>query len=112
MTATTALRTEQDLQQTRRGLLFGIVLWLLHLNVVYALPSLACKWGWFSFSVAGLSGLQVVETIVTLVTIPLMVLMISLPWRAWRGFQTEEPISNPHLLQDTEKDRIALIAFV
>jgi hypothetical protein len=112
MATRTALRTEHDLQQTTRSLLFGIVLWFVHLNVAYALPSLTCKFGWLSFSVAGLSGLQVVETIITLFTIPLMLLVIHLPWRAWRGFQTEEPLSNPHLLQDTEKDRLALVAFV
>jgi len=110
--ADTAVGTERDLEQTRRSLLLGILLWFLNLNVVYALPSLACRWGWFSFGIGGVSGLQLVETIITLVTIPLMLLVIYLPGRAWRRFQTEAPVSNPHLLLDTEKDPLPLVAFV
>ena len=38
--------------------------------------------------------------------------LIILPWRNWREFQTEKPPDNPRLLQDTEKDRRPLLAFV
>jgi hypothetical protein len=112
MTTTTALPAEYEQRQTRDSLVFGIVLWFVHLNVVYALASLACTRGWFSFSVGPMSGLQVVETIISALTVPLMLLLIYLPWRAWRRFQTEVPRFNPHLLLDTEKERPALVAFV
>jgi hypothetical protein len=112
MAITTVGETDRDLQHTRSSLLFGITLWFLHLNVVYALASVGCYRGWFSFSVGPLSGLQVVEILITLVTIPLLLLMIYAPWRAWRRFQTTAPRSNPHLLHDTEEDRVALIAFI
>jgi hypothetical protein len=98
MATATALRTEHDLRHTTRSLLFGIGLWFLHLNVVYALPSLACRWGWFPFSIGRLSGLQVVETIASLVTIALMLLLIYVPLTAWRGFRAEDPPSNQHVL--------------
>jgi hypothetical protein len=108
----TTQQTQHDEQQTRRSLLFGMVIWFLHLNVIYGVASLACKWGWLSSSVAGVSALQLVETGITLVTIPVMLLLIYLPWRAWRRFQTQEPASNPRMLQDTEQDRRPLLACV
>jgi|tagenome__1003787_1003787.scaffolds.fasta_scaffold19166589_2 hypothetical protein len=112
MAGVTALRTERDVQQTTRSLVFGIALWFVDLNVVYALPSLACRWGWFSFSIAGLSGLQVVEALISLVTIVVMLQVIYQPGRVWRTLQSEDPVSNAHLLQDTDKDRLALVACV
>lgn len=98
--------------QTKLSLLLGILIWFLHLNVVYGLDSLACKWGWFSATAGGSSGLQLVETIITLIAMLLILVTIYLPWRYWRSFQTEKPAKNPHLLHDTEKDRRPLLAFV
>jgi uncharacterized membrane protein len=98
--------------QTKVSLLLGILIWFLHLNVVYGLASLACKWGWFSATGGGISGLQLVETIITLIAMLLILITIYLPWRHWRSFQTEKPPKNPHMLQDTEKDRRPLLAFV
>jgi hypothetical protein len=110
--ATTSPPTEHDGSHTRRNLLIGIIVWFVHLNVTYGLASLACRWGWFSLIVAGVSGIQLVETIITLITMSLMLFLIYLPWREWRGFQNQEPPANPHLLEDTEKDRRALVAFI
>lgn len=45
----------------------GVVVWVIHLFVVYALTSLTCVWGWFPFEVGGLSGLQVVHIVVTII---------------------------------------------
>lgn len=103
-------KTEDRL--SRWCLFLGMLLWFADLNTVYALPSLSCTWGWFSFTVAGLSGLAVVEAIITLIAMVLMSVLIYLPWRNWRKFQTERPMENPRMLNDTEKDRRSLIAFV
>jgi len=89
-----------------------MIVWFVHLNVAYNLASLACTWGWFSFTVVGISGLQLVEAIITLVTMLVMLFLIYLPWREWRRFQTEAPPSNPHVLEDTEKDSRPLVAFI
>ena len=109
--ATTTPLIESDASQIRRIMLSGIVVWFLHLNVVYGLASLACRWTWLSFGIAGMSGLQLVETAITLLTMAVMLYLIYLPWREWRGFQTQAPPSNPHMLEDTEKDSRPLFAF-
>ncbi len=97
---------------TRWCLFLGMILWFVDLNTVYALPSLSCEWGWFSFTVAGLSGLAVVEAIITLIAMVPMAVMVYLPWRNWRKSQTEKPTDNPRILNDTEKDRRSLLAFL
>jgi len=112
MATTAVARADEGLRQTKRCLLLGIALWFLTLNVVYALASVGCYRGWFPFSLAGFSGLQIMETVVTLASLAVMLRLILLPWRAWRSFQSKKPLSNPHLLEDTENDRVALVAFV
>jgi hypothetical protein len=109
---TTTPPTENNESQVGRSLLFGITVWFVHLNVVYALASVACRWSLLSFTVMGISGLQLVETIISLVTLPFMLFLIYQPWRAWRGFQTATPPANPRFLEDTEMDRRALAAFI
>ncbi len=99
-------------RMARWSLVLGITIWFVYLNTVYALPSLACTWNWFPFSVAGIPLLVLIEAIITLVAGLLMLLLIYLPWRNWRAFQTEKPTENPQMLQDTEKDRRPLMAFV
>ena len=97
---------------TRWCLFLGITIWFIDLNTVYALPSLACQWGWFPFTIAGIPGLLMVEAMITLIAMLLMSFMIYLPWRNWRKFQSEKPRDNSRMLQDTEKDRRSLLAFV
>src|SRR4051794_3735459 len=110
MATTTTPPTEHDLSQIRQWLLLGIIVWFVHLNVVYNLASLACTWSWLAFTIVGISGLQLVETIITLIALPLMLFLIYRPWRAWRTFQTHPPPANPHMLEDTEKDSRSLAA--
>lgn len=104
--------TKAEEQQTRRSLFLGILIWFLHLNLLNALISVSCKWGWFTFPVGGLSGLQFVELVISVLAVLLMLFMIYLPWRYWRSFQTEKPTDNPQLLQETEEDRRPLLAFI
>src|SRR5215208_6699 len=99
-------------QQTHWSLFLGITIWFLHLNILNALISVSCKWGGLTFPVGDLSGLQFVEGIITLITILAMLYLIFLPWRQWRSFQTEKPTTNPELLQDTEEDRLPMMAFI
>jgi ABC-type Na+ efflux pump permease subunit len=112
MATTTAPRTENDTSHMRRSLLAGIIVWFVHFNLVYNLASLACTWSWFSFTIVGVSGIQLVETIITLITLPFMLFLIYVPWREWRRFQTQPPPANPRMLEDTEKDRRSLVAFI
>jgi uncharacterized membrane protein len=95
-------------RQTWQSLLFGMVVWFLHLNLVYSLPSLACHWGWFPFTVAGLSGLKFIQLIATAVAAILLVVMIYVPWRNWRPFWRDDA----QLMHQTEADRRPLIAYV
>jgi hypothetical protein len=94
------------------SLLLGSAIWFLHLNLVYGLASLACKWDWFPFTFAGLPALLVFEALITLVALLLMLVVIYLPWRDWRRYQSGPPADNPRLLHDTEKDRRPLVAFI
>src|SRR5437867_6478158 len=95
--------SKSDERQTTLSLYLGITVWFVHLNAVYALASVSCKWRWLSFTVAGLPGLEFVQTIITVIAFLLMLLMIYLPWRNWRRFQSVKPTDNPRMLQDTEK---------
>lgn len=104
--------TQPSEQQTRWSIFLGIMLWFLHLNTLNALTSLSCKWGWFPFKIAGLSGLQFVEALISLVVMLMMLAIIFLGWRDWRRFQPKKLIGSPRMLQNTEKDRRPLVAFI
>ncbi len=97
---------------TRLSLILGITVWFIDLNTIYALPSLACNWSWFPFTIAGVPGLVFVEGIITLIDLLIMLYLIYLPWRNWRAYRSETPKGNPQVLKDTEKDRRSLMAFV
>jgi hypothetical protein len=45
----------------------GVIVWSIHLLIIYALTSLACEWEWFSLTAAGLNGLQIIQLIVTVI---------------------------------------------
>ncbi len=94
------------------SLFLGIIVWFMDLNSVYALPSVACKWNWFPFTIGGIPGLLIVEAAISLIDLILMAILIYLPWRNWRYYQTHKPTDNPQLLGDTEKNRTALLAFI
>jgi hypothetical protein len=111
MDISTSLPQHEE-RQTWRSLLFGILVWFLHQNIVYGLASLSCVWGRLSAKIGGMSTLQLVETLITLAAMLLMLYMIYLPWRDWRRFQSERPQDNPQLLEETEKDRRPLVAFI
>ncbi len=95
----------------RWSLALGILIWFTDLNAIYALPSLACQWGWFSFTIAGIPGLVIVEAIVSLICLLLILLMIYIPWRTWRRRRAEEPAGSRRI-QEAEQDRPSLMAFV
>ncbi len=99
-------------QQTRWSLFLGILVWFLHLNIVNALISVSCKWGGLTAPVGGLSLLQIVSAIISVISLLLILFFIFLGWRNWRSFQTEKPTGNPEMLQDTEKYRRPLMAFL
>lgn len=104
--------TKPTERRTRSSLYLGITIWFLHLNILNALTSVSCKWGWLTFPVGGLSGLQFVQLIISLIAMLLMLFMIYLPWREWQMFQSEKPARNPQMLQDTEEANRPLIAFI
>lgn len=104
--------TKAEEQRTRRSLYLGITIWFLHLTMLNALISVACKWGGLTFPVGELSGLQILEVVITLITVLAMLYLVYLPWRNWRSFQTETPTDNPQLMQDTEEKRQSLMAFI
>lgn len=99
-------------QQTRWSLFLGIAVWFLHLNIVDALISVSCKWGGLTVPVGGLSMLQIASAVISVISLLLFLFFIFLSWRNWRSFQTEQPPSNPEMLQDTEKYRRPLMAFI
>lgn len=97
-----------DDRRTWQSLLFGLLVWFLHLNVVYPLTSLACHWGWFPFTIAGIPGLKVIQLLVTVAAALLLILMIIVPWRNWRPFWKDDDA----LMRQTEADRRPLIGYV
>jgi hypothetical protein len=99
-------------RQTNWSLALGITIWFLHLSLLNALTSVACKWDWLMTRIAGLTQLQIVALSVSLFVSLLMVLLIYLPYRYWRSFQTQKPMDNPELLRETEEDRRPLLAFI
>lgn len=109
---TTTSLSDDQARQTRASLLGGIAVWFVALNVVYALPSLACKWGWLPFRVGPLSGLQFVQLLVVIASLATLLWLIVVPYRIWRHFQSAPPPQNPALLRETEADRRPLLAAV
>ncbi len=97
---------------TRLSLILGITVWFIDLNTVYALPSVACNWNWFPFTITGIPGLVFIEGIITLIDLLVMLYLIYLPWRNWRAYRAEQSKDNSQMLTDTEKDRRSLMAFV
>jgi hypothetical protein len=95
-------------KQTILSLIAGAVIWFLHLNIVYPLTSVACKWEWFPFTDAGMTGLRTVQLVITFVAAVLIFITIYLPWRNWRRFQTDAQ----HVMSQTENDRRPLLAFI
>jgi hypothetical protein len=95
-------------RQTILSLIAGTVIWFLHLNIVYPLTSVACKWEWFPFTDAGMTGLRTVQLVITFIAAVLIFVTIYLPWRSWRRFQTDAQ----HIMSQTEKDRRPLLAFI
>jgi hypothetical protein len=112
MDVPTNQETREVSHKTRRYLLLGIAIWFVDLNVSYGLASVACKWGWLSFRIGGLTGLQVVEIVIALVAVALLLVVVYLPWRIWRSYQSEKPIENPHMLHDTEANSSSMAAFI
>jgi threonine/homoserine/homoserine lactone efflux protein len=98
--------------QVRWSLFSGIAVWFVHLVLLEGLVSVSCKWGGLTFPVGALSGLQIVEAVINLISVLAMLVLIYLPWRQWRTFQSETPPRNEDLLQDTEKYRRPLMAFI
>jgi hypothetical protein len=103
---------KSDERPTWKSLFWGTAIWVLHQNIVYGLASLSCMWGRLSARIGEATTLQVVETIITAVALLLMLFMIYLPWRDWQRFQSEQPKENRQMLEDTEKDRRPLVAFI
>lgn len=95
-------------RRTRLSLLFGLVVWFIHLNTVYPFTSLACKWGWFPSPIAGMPGLRFAQIVLTFAAALLLIVLMIEPWRSWRGYQTSREL----MLHDTEKDRRPFVAFI
>jgi hypothetical protein len=108
MNASTGHITYNHDRQTLLSLLAGSAIWFLHLNVVYPLTSLACKWNWFPVEIMGMSGLLFVQLALSVIAALLIGITIYLPWRNWRHYQTEKN----QIPQQTEKERRPMMAFV
>jgi hypothetical protein len=106
------VRAGRDERLTWRSLLWGSVIWFLHLNVAYGVASLSCRWGWLSAGALGLSGLVWVEGLLALLAAALLFVTIHLPYREWRQYQSTHPPENPQVLHEIEQDRRPFIAFV
>ncbi len=99
---------QKDQSKTRRSLIYGMLLWFVHLNAVNALSSVACKWGWLDFHVADMPGVQLVDVIITVVAAVLMALLIYIPWKNWQRLKT----SRRETLEEAEVDRGAFTSFL
>ena len=91
-----------DDRTTWRSLLLGVVVWFVYFNLVNALTSLTCQWGWFSFTIAEIPG--VVSVIAGLA----LTFLIYQSWRIWHPMQAD----GQQVLERTEADRRPLMAFV
>lgn len=75
----------------------GIIVWVIHLMIVYPLTSLSCEWGWFPSAVGGLSGLQAVQIAVTVIAAIITGVAGFLAFQNQRRLHTQEPIeTNRH----------------
>ena len=112
MMVSTTEPMDREEQYTWRSLFGAIAVWFLHQNIVYGLASLSCVWGRLSVRIGNATMLQVAETVLTLIAMLLMLYLIYLPWRDWQRSQSGRPPQNPQMLEETERDRRPLIAFI
>jgi hypothetical protein len=108
MNASTPPAIQVNDRQTWLSFFLGFAVWFLHLNIVYPVTSLACKWGWFSFDDAGATNLRIVQIAITIIAAVVLIILIYLPWRNWHAFQTD----SSETLRQTERDRRPLMGFV
>ncbi len=112
-TMDTQAKTDKSNERiTGLALFLGMAIWFLHLNLLNALTSVSCEWGWFSSTIAGMPGLVFVQAVITVLALLLMLFMIYLPWRNLRRLRAEKPTEKSDVLENTEKDRRPLLAFI
>jgi threonine/homoserine/homoserine lactone efflux protein len=112
MAASTTKLSQKEQKRTQNSLFGGMLVWFLDLMILYALNSVACEWHWLTNTVGWMDVLQFIEILISLVALAMIGYLIYLPWRNWRGLQRKKPAQNPHLLEDTQEDRGALLSFL
>lgn len=112
MPAATTQLPQQNQKQTHRTLYLGPTLWIVDFLLLDGLNSVSCKWAFLTYPLAGLTAVQWLEIAITLAAMLVMAYLVYLPWRNWRRLQPRQPLENPHVLRDTERDRGAFLAFL
>ncbi len=112
MAASTTDLPQKDQQRTNRSLFLGLLIWFLDLTGLNALNSVACKWHWLTNTIGWMDTLQFLEILISIVALLAIGYLIYAPWRNWRSLQRKKSLQNPHLLEDTEEDRGALLSFL
>jgi hypothetical protein len=112
MAASTTKLPKKEQQQTQSSLFRGMLVWFLDLILLNSLNSVACEWHWLTSTVGWMDTLQFLEIGISLVALVLIGYLIYVPWRNWRGLQRQQPAQNPHMIEDTQEDRGALLSFL
>jgi hypothetical protein len=108
MTAHTEIKQEHPNRPVWLALVGGTLVWFLHFNIDYPLTSLACRWGWFPWTVAGMPGLKVVQLTVSIVSAVIVAALGLSCLREWRRAGSDEDDEK----RETESARVSFMAFV
>lgn len=109
-----AARNQTQTQGTARtvwwSLVGGIVVWSLHLMIVYPLTSLACERGLFTGTVAGILELNLIQIITTVIAALIVAGLGLLALRAWR--RTQVPAGGVQTAKGGSHHLIAFVAML
>lgn len=112
MPASTTRLPKTAQQTNHRALILSMLVWFTHLNLLYTLNNVSCKWAFLNFSLGGIAALQWLEVLISLIALAVIAYMTVLAWRNWRRLQSQPPADNPHMLRQTEEDRGAFLGFL
>ena len=88
-------RPEQLISPARLwfGVGLGVVIWAVHLVIVYAIQTLSCNWGFLQFNILGMNAMRFVLLMVTVLAAIGIITGGSISYKNYRKLDEEERVN-------------------
>jgi hypothetical protein len=89
----------------------GVIVWTLHLMLVYPMTSLVCErnlLGLADQSIVGLPAVRAIQVIVTIIALALIAVAALAAWRDWKGMHEGRGAG----IDDADDSRAAFLTFI